>query len=96
MTTPAPLVKGALRLFEFLGLSPLYEWVYGTADKDSFVSIAKIEERLGWTPKYSNVEALIKTYKWYLEHYKEVQCEIGITHRVAWKQGILNIVKRFL
>ena len=29
-----------------LKLSPLYKWVYGTADKDSFVSIERIESRL--------------------------------------------------
>lgn len=96
MTTPAWLVKSALRLFEFLKLSPLYKWVYGTADKDSFVSIAKIKEKLGWMPQYSNAEALIKSYKWYLKHYEDVEGKVGITHRVAWKQGILNIVKRFL
>ena len=47
------------------GLSPLYEWVYETAAKDSFVSIERIEPRLGFVPAYSNREALIRNYDWY-------------------------------
>ncbi|MCK4353505.1 NAD(P)-dependent oxidoreductase [candidate division WOR-3 bacterium] len=95
MTTPARLVKFLLVLFEKLKLSPLYKWVYGTADTDSFVSIEKIEKALGWLPKYSNAEALIRSYKWYLEHCDELQ-GTGITHRVAWNQGILAMFKKLL
>jgi len=96
MGTPAVIVKALLRLFEILKLSPLYKWVYGTADRDSFVSTEKIEATLGWSPRCSNAEALIRSYQWYLDHYTEVEQAIGITHRVAWKQGVLKIFKRML
>jgi len=96
LKTPAGLIKFFLKIFERLKLSPLYEWSYGTADKDNFVSIDKIEHKLGWTPKHSNSEALIKSYKWYLNHYREIKNEGGITHRAAWKQGILGFFKRFM
>ncbi len=95
--TPAAPIKAALALFYHLKLSPLYPWVYATADKDSFVSIEKIKKTLGWRPKYSNGEALIRAYKWYLKHYKDVkQKGAGLTHRVGWKQGVLGLVKRFM
>jgi dTDP-D-glucose 4,6-dehydratase len=74
---------------------PLYKWVYGTADKDSFVSIERITQTLGWQPRYSNAEALISSYKWYLEHKNELS-HAGITHRVGWKQGIIGFFKKFL
>lgn len=97
MTTPAPLVKGALAIFEFMKISPLYKWVYGTADKDSYVSTKKIEERLGWKAQNSNQDALIMSHKWYLEHKEEILHEkAGITHRVGWDQGILKLFKRWL
>lgn len=96
MGTPAWLVKPALRLFEVLRLSPLYKWVYGTADTDSFVSVARIKERLGWQARYSNADALIRSYQWYLEHKSEADAATGITHRVAWNQGILKLFKRIL
>jgi len=94
MPTPARPVKSALILFEKLRLSPLYKWVYGTAATDSFVSVKKIEE-LGWTPKYSNSDALTRSYKWWVEHCDELH-KTGITHRVAWRQGILGVFKKFL
>lgn len=97
LPTPAWPIKKSLYIFEKLGLSPLYQWVYETADKDSFVSIDKLKKELGWKPKYSNSEALIKAYKWYLKHYKEIKSrKSGVTHTVGWKQGILGVFKRFL
>ncbi len=59
---PAILV---LRVLERLGLSPLYQWIYETVGKESFVSTAKAEERLGFRPRYSNREALLRNYQWY-------------------------------
>ncbi len=96
LPTPAGPVKAALWLFNELHLSPLYPWVYATADKDSFVSTLKIERALGWQPRYSNAEALIRSYQWYLEHVQEVEGSSGVTHRVAWDQGILRIFRRIL
>jgi nucleoside-diphosphate-sugar epimerase len=96
MGTPAGLVKALLRFFEILKLSPLYKWVYGTADRDSFVSTEKIETTLGWAPRYNNADALIRSYQWYLDHYTEVEQATGITHRVAWKQGVLRLFKKVL
>ena len=92
--TPAFIVKKALWIFEKLGLSPLYQWVYDTADKDSFVSIEKIKKTLEWKPKYSNAQALIKAYRWYLKNYKKIKSKTsGVTHTVGWKQGILKLFK---
>ncbi len=84
-----------LRILEALKLSPLYKWVYETASKDSFVSIEKAEKVLGYKPKYSNKDALIRNYKWYLEHRDEFINKGGISHRVPWKQGILRFAKIF-
>lgn len=96
MGTPAGPIKAALRAFEKVGLSPLYEWVYGTADKDSFVSVDKAREKLGWEPQYSNAEALIRSYQWYMDNKDHIQQGTGVTHRIAWDQGILKVFKTFL
>jgi len=84
-----------LRFLEALKLSPLYKWVYETASKDSFVSIEKAEKVLGFKPKFSNKDALIRNYKWYLDHHEEFKNKSGISHRVPWKQGILRLAKIF-
>lgn len=96
LPTPAPLVKGALRTLEVLKLSPLYKWVYGTADKDSFVAIDKAKAKLSWKPRYSNAEALCRTYDWYRAHKDELKNRVGITHRAAWGQGALRLVRDLL
>ncbi|MBU0671418.1 MAG: NAD(P)-dependent oxidoreductase, partial [Candidatus Margulisbacteria bacterium] len=90
----APVIM-TLRFLEFLRLSPLYKWVYETASKDSFVSIEKAEKLLGFKPKYSNKDALVRNYKWYLDNFNNFAKQSGISHRVPWKQGILSLAKRF-
>ena len=92
---PAAPVIAALRVLEAVRLSPLYKWVYETASKDSFVSIEKAERILGFNPRYSNKEALIRNFKWYLDHLHTFEDESGVTHRVPWKQGILRVAKAF-
>jgi nucleoside-diphosphate-sugar epimerase len=98
LRTPAPIIKFFLEIAWNLRISPLYKWVYGTADKDSFVSIERAKERLNFRPKYSNSEALIRSYKWFLEKRESLLKEKreGITHTVPWKQGIIGIFKWIL
>jgi nucleoside-diphosphate-sugar epimerase len=92
---PARPVIWALKLLEWARLSPLYEWVYETAAEDSFVATERIRTRLGFVPAYSNREALIRNYDWYLANRDQVRDASGISHRVPWKQGILRLAKRF-
>jgi nucleoside-diphosphate-sugar epimerase len=91
---PADPAIAALKLLERIGLSPLYKWVYETAGKDSYVSIEKAEERLGWSPRYSNRDALLRNFSWYQTHRESFAERSGITHRLPWKQGALGLVKR--
>jgi nucleoside-diphosphate-sugar epimerase len=91
---PATPMIWALRVLEALHLSPLYKWVYETASKDSFVSIEKAKTQLGWQPEYSNQDALVRNYDWYVAHLDEFEGESGVSHRVPWQQGILSVAKR--
>ena len=84
-----------LRLLEKLKLSPLYKWIYETASEDSFVSIEKAKTMLNWTPLYSNQDALLRNFTWYLENQESFSQAEGVSHRVPWKQGILKIAKKF-
>jgi nucleoside-diphosphate-sugar epimerase len=92
---PAAPAILALRLLEKLGVSPLYEWVYETMSKESFVSIEKAERVLGYAPRYSNRDALIRNYEWYLAHRDQFANTSGVSHRVPWKQGALGFAKLF-
>lgn len=92
---PAAPMIWTLRFLELLKLSPLYKWVYETASKDSFVSIEKAERVLGFVPRFSNKEALVRNYRWYVENLDKFKDASGVSHRVPWKQGILALAKHF-
>lgn len=92
---PVGLVVFALRVLEKLHLSPLYPWVYETASTDSFVSIDKAAEKLSFNPKYSNRQALVRNYEWYIAHLDDFKGKSGVSHRVPWKQGALRLAKIF-
>ncbi len=94
--TPIPVrpAEIALRALELARVSPLVEWHYKTAHRDSFVDISKAERILGWTPRLSNAQALIETYDWYIDHRGEVAGAAGTTHRVPWNQQALGLLKK--
>jgi nucleoside-diphosphate-sugar epimerase len=90
---PARPTIWVLRLLEALGASPLYQWVYETAFTDSYVSTDRIRDTLGFGPKYSNKDALVRNYRWYVEHRDDIGTGTGVSHRVPWKQGVLRLAK---
>jgi nucleoside-diphosphate-sugar epimerase len=95
VTIPAGPAILALRILEALRLSPVYKWAYGTITTDSFVAIEKAERVLGYAPKYSNKDALVRNYEWYIAHLDQFENASGVSHRVPWKQGILKLAKIF-
>ncbi|MGH2560779.1 MAG: NAD-dependent epimerase/dehydratase family protein [Thermomicrobiales bacterium] len=91
---PAAPAVWALRGLDKLGVSPLYKWVYETVGKESFVSIERARATLGWEPRYSNKDALLRNFAWYQANRATFAGESGISHRAPWKQGALEVLKR--
>jgi nucleoside-diphosphate-sugar epimerase len=93
--TPVPVkpAEVALRALELVRLSPLAEWHYKTAHRDSFVDVSRAQRLLGWQPRLSNRDALIETYDWYLANRGRVGAA-GVTHRVPWNQQALGLLRR--
>jgi nucleoside-diphosphate-sugar epimerase len=92
---PRWLAVSGLRILELLRLSPLYQWIYETAGKDSAVSIDKACRQLGFEPTYSNIDALLRNYRWYLDNRDGIKEPAGVSHRKPWKQGFLGVIKAF-
>jgi nucleoside-diphosphate-sugar epimerase len=90
---PVKPAELALRALELARLSPLAEWHYKTAHKDSFVDVSKAQRLLGWQPRLSNSQTLIETYDWYLANRERVG-KAGVTHRVPWNQQALGLLKK--
>jgi nucleoside-diphosphate-sugar epimerase len=87
---PAELV---LRALELARLSPLAEWHYRTAHRDSYVDVSRAERLLGFSPRLSNEQTLCETYDWYLQNREHLR-GAGLTHRVPWDQRALGLLKR--
>ena len=92
---PAGPIVAALRVLERLGVSPLYQWVYETAGRESWVSIEKAQRLLKFTPQNSNRDALLRNYRWFLENRESFAHSSGINHRSPWNQGIFRYAKLF-
>lgn len=84
-----------LAVLETLHLSPLAAWHYKTIHVPSYVSTAKVEKMLHWTPKKSNVDLLLESYIWYKNNRKQILAKKGNTHRVGWNFQLLNLFRRF-
>lgn len=92
ITLPDKPVVAALKMLEFFKISPLYMWVYETASKDSFVSIEKSEKKIGYAPRFSNKDALLRNFRWYKDN-QACFVKTGVSHRVPWSQGVLKLAK---
>jgi nucleoside-diphosphate-sugar epimerase len=90
---PARPAELALHALELARLSPLAEWHYRTAHRDSYVDVSKAQRLLGFAPRLSNEDALCETYDWYLENRQRL-ARAGVTHRVPWDQRALAVLKR--
>lgn len=94
VSLPERPIVWMLQGLEALHLSPLYRWIYETAGKESFVAVERIEQRLGFVPRFSNREALIRNFDWYMARRDQFRGISGISHRVPWKQGALRLAKQ--
>jgi nucleoside-diphosphate-sugar epimerase len=95
ISLPARPMIWTLKLLEQLHLSPIYKWIYDTAAQESFVSIERLETKIGFVPCYSNRDSLLRNYDWYVAHRDEYRGKTGISHRVPWKKGALRLAKYF-
>ena len=95
VSLPALPAIWTLKLLEQIHLSPIYKWIYDTAAQESFVSVERLETKLGFVPRYSNQDALIRNYDWYVAHRTEYKGKTGISHRLPWKKGALEVAKLF-
>lgn len=59
------------------------------------MSTERLQTILGFVPQYSNQDALIRNYDWYVLHRDEYKGKTGISHRVPWKKEALQFAKYF-
>lgn len=82
-----------LRALAALRLSPVYGRLVHKLTRDSYVSTDKAREQLGFTPRVSNTQTLLRTYEWWRSSGRARRSPSGRTHRDPWRQGALQLAK---
>jgi nucleoside-diphosphate-sugar epimerase len=92
---PARPAVSMLRLLQRARLSPVYGRLLQKLLADSYVSTEKARKRIGFEPRYSNQEALLRAYAWWRERPAPAGSGQGRTSREPWRQGVLKAAKVF-
>ncbi|MDW4910795.1 NAD-dependent epimerase/dehydratase family protein [Streptomyces sp. ADMS] len=99
VSLPARPALLTLRLLELSRLSPVYGRLLHKLMADSYVSVDKASAKLGFNPKFSNRDAILRTYDWWQENRMLQgpgnQARSGRTSRDPWRQGALSAARVF-
>ncbi|MGC5032524.1 NAD-dependent epimerase/dehydratase family protein [Micromonospora sp. DT229] len=96
VSLPARPALLTLSLLERSRLSPVYGRLLHKLMADSYVSIDKARQRLGFHPKLSNQDAILRTYEWWrAERHRDQPRDEGRTSRDPWRQGLLAATRIF-
>jgi nucleoside-diphosphate-sugar epimerase len=91
---PARPALAVLRLLERTKLSPVYGRLLSKLLADSYVSTDRVRERLGFVPRYSNRDAILRTFAWWRSERTAGRLTgRGRTSRDPWRQGALAAAK---
>lgn len=97
VSIPARPAVAALTVLQRARLSPVYGRLIHKLLADSYVSIAKAQQRLGYAPRYSNQDALLQAFSWYRAERAAAgtAASSGRTSREPWRQGALAALRVF-
>jgi nucleoside-diphosphate-sugar epimerase len=95
VSLPAAPAYAALSLLERTHLSPVYGRLLRKLRSDSYVSIERAQTRLGFKPRYSNKDAILRTFDWWRTERAagRLTTGTGTTSREPWRQGVLSLAK---
>ncbi|MFJ8080806.1 NAD-dependent epimerase/dehydratase family protein [Streptomyces sp. NPDC096205] len=99
VSVPGRPAVAVLRALERTRLSPVYGRLLHKLLADSYVSVDKARERLGFSPEFSNRDAILRTYDWWRGQRTTAAASAstsgGPTSTDPWRQGALGLVKAF-
>lgn len=96
ISIPAQPALLTLKLLGRVGMSPVYDRLLHKLLADSYVSTDKARQRLGFAPRHSNQDALLRTFRWWqAQRSQGGSQQVGRTSRDPWSQGALRVAKVF-
>jgi nucleoside-diphosphate-sugar epimerase len=93
VSVPRALITPVVKATGRLGLTPLgpYHWLmYG---ESMWFDVEPLRRELGWSSRYSTIEAMREAYDWFLQHREGDRAEGGSIHRRSAPQGVLRVAK---
>src|SRR5439155_21287606 len=98
VSVPSGPAVAVLRALDRTGLSPVYGRLVSKLLADSYVSIDKAREKLGFHPRMSNRDAILQTYEWWRAQ-RAAAAPVpagkgsGRTSGEPWRQRVLGLAK---
>ncbi|GAB3800510.1 NAD-dependent epimerase/dehydratase family protein [Micromonospora zhanjiangensis] len=94
VSIPGRPAVAALRAMARLGVSPVYDRLLYKLLADSYVSIERAQKILGFQPRFSGQDTILRTYRWWREQKRGVRVPAGgRTSGEPWRQGVLALAK---
>jgi len=90
--TPVPTlaIRAVLQPLDAIGRSPFNVWHWKSAPKPFYFDLTKAKAELGWQPRYSNAEALIRAYQHYLTR---PEASSASAHRRPLEGGLARVLR---
>ena len=90
--TPVPTlaIRAVLEPLDAIGRSPFNVWHWKSAPKPFYFDLTKTRAELGWEPRYSNAQALIRAYDRYLDRPEATSAS---AHRRPLEGGLARVLR---
>jgi nucleoside-diphosphate-sugar epimerase len=93
VSIPSRPAMALLQALSAVRLSPVYRRLVHKLTADSYVSIERARDRLGFQPRYSNREAILSAYDWWRTNRDTAGRGTGRTSDDPWRQRALALAK---
>jgi nucleoside-diphosphate-sugar epimerase len=68
LPVPAWAIRAVLQPLDTIGRSPFTKWHWGSAVVDFYLDLSLTTADLGWRPRHTNIDMLVRSYDDYLRH----------------------------
>lgn len=93
VSLPARPATAVLRALAAVRLSPVYPRLLHKLTRDSCVDTSLASDVLGFSPRHSSTDALLRSFDWYRTHRDRVSGSSGRTHSEKWREGALHLAR---
>ena len=90
LPVPTAAIRAVLQPLDLIGKSPFNVWHWKSAPKPFYFDLAKTKQGLGWEPRYSNAQALIRAYEHYLARPEATSAS---AHRRPLEGGLAKVLR---